>query len=514
MGSRDPSTVVASPSSSGDHDGRARSQPALTVLWHRDVRRIGECDVLDGTGEVQISRKTAPFDSTADVVLSSREPFMAIIDRGGPIEVRPCPSKTNVVVDGARLDGARVFSEEQVRAGVVLLLADELVVCLHRANQPRLRGPALAMIGGSDAIEAVRRQVIQVADLDTPVLVRGETGTGKELVALAIREKSRRAAGPFVKISLADVPEQTAAAELFGYERGAFTGAAQSHPGLFAQADGGTLLLDEIADGASDVQKMLLRVLETGELRPLGSGRARKVDVRLVAATDARLETAMREGRFAEPLYHRLASFPIPVPPLRERREDVGLLLLHFLHKELAAVGQGDRLETRPLAERAWLKASDVARIARSDFPGNVRTIRNIARRIVIFNRAERDARLDPVAEAMLAEDEPARVAPTPSAAPPRVSKVSDDEIEEALARHNYNHSAAARALGIDRSTLYDRVRANPRGVRSASDLSDAEILECHARHRGDLAAMAADLRVSPKPLAARLKQLRGRGRE
>jgi two-component system nitrogen regulation response regulator GlnG len=253
MGSQDPSTVVASRSSSGDQGRDRRSHPALTILWHRDARRIGECDVLAGAGEIQISRKTPPFDTAADVVLSSREPFFAIVDRGGPAEIRPCPSKTRVVVDGTPLDGPRSFTEREVRSGIVLLLADELVGCLHRAEQPRLRGPSLGFIGGSDATEAVRRQIIQVADLDASVLIRGETGSGKELVALAIRDASKRAADPFVKISLADIPAQTAAAELFGYERGAFTGAAQSHPGYFAQADGGTLLLDEVALAASDV---------------------------------------------------------------------------------------------------------------------------------------------------------------------------------------------------------------------------------------------------------------------
>jgi two-component system, NtrC family, nitrogen regulation response regulator GlnG len=514
MGSRDPSTVVASRSSDANPERVRPSRPALTILWHRDVQRIGEFEALDGAAEIQVSRKTPPFDSDTDVMLSSREPFLAVVDRGGPVELRPCPSKTKVVVNGAPLDGPRAFSEREVRSGIILLLANELVVCLHDADQPRLRGPSHGMIGGSDAVEAVRRQIGQVADQDAAVLVRGETGVGKELVALAIREASKRAAGPFVKVSLADVPAQTAAAELFGYERGAFTGAAQSHAGYFAQAHGGTLFLDELAFAAADVQKMLLRVLETGETRPLGSGRARKVDVRVIAATDEKLEAAVREGRFAGPLYHRLAGFPIPVPPLRERREDVGLLLLHFLRNELIAVGQIDRLEPRPLEARAWLKAADVARIALNGFPGNVRTLRNLARRIVLFNRAEPDARLDEVVEEMLAEGETAPAAAETSESLVRAGKVTDDQIEEALARHNYNFSAAADALGIHRTTLHARVRANPRGVRNASELSEDEILACHARHRGDVAAMAAELRVSPKPLAARVTRLRVRHRE
>jgi two-component system, NtrC family, nitrogen regulation response regulator GlnG len=511
MGSKDPSTVVAASSSPAARDTATRSRLALTILWHRDFRRVGECEALPRSAEIRVSRKTPPFDTETDVVLSSREPFLTIIDRGGPIELRPCPSKTKVVVNGRPLDGPRAFGDAEVRSGLVLLLADELVTCLQRAEQPRLRGPAFGMIGGSDAAEAVRRQIAQVADQDTSVLIRGETGAGKELVALAIREASKRAAGPFVTISLADVPAQTAAAELFGYERGAFTGAAQSHPGLFAQADGGTLLIDEVALGLPDVLNMLLRVLETREIRPLGSGRGRKVDVRVITATDEKLEAAVREGRFARALFYRLAKFQIEVPPLRERREDVGPLLLHFLRTELAAVGQGERLEPRPLGERAWLKAADVARIALNAFPGNVRMLQDLAHQIVISNRGEVDARLDSRADQMLAEGEAPPEGDAMPSTSPRPSKVTDDQIEAALASHNYNYSAAAAALGVSRNTLYERVRANPRGVRKAADLSDTEILDCHARHRGDVAAMAAELRVSPKPLAARVARARVR---
>jgi two-component system nitrogen regulation response regulator GlnG len=390
---------------------------------------------------------------------------------------------------------------------VIAVLGRELVVCLHRVDIPVERGPALGLVGDSDAIEGVRRQIRRVADLGASVLIRGETGTGKELVALAIRNASTRASAPFVRVSLADVPIQTAAAELFGYERGAFTGAAQAHPGYFAQANGGTLFLDEIALAAPDVQKMLLRVLETGEVRALGSSRSRQVGVRLLAATDEPLEVAAREGRFSGPLLHRLSGYQIHLPTLRERRDDVGLLFLHFLRKELSDVGELDRLDDRELGERPWLLAADVARIARNDFRGNVRTLRNVARQLVISNRGERRAKIDPVVENMLLADQVPTAATSAADRAPRSGKVTEEAIQEALQRHNYNLSAAAAALGIHRSTLYEKIRNNPHFVRSASDLSDIEVLECHARHRGDLAAMAAELRVSPKPLAARLKE-------
>jgi two-component system, NtrC family, nitrogen regulation response regulator GlnG len=378
------------------------------------------------------------------------------------------------------------------------------VVCLHRIEVPVRRGAALGIVGDSDAIEEVRRQVLSVADLDATVLVRGATGTGKELVALAIRDASKRANSPFVKISLADIPAQTAASALFGHERGAFTGATQAHAGHFVEADGGTLFLDEIALAAPDVQNMLLRVLETGEVRPLGSSRSRRVNVRVIAATDEKLEAAVEEGRFSEPLLHRLAGYQIRLPLLRERREDVGSLLLHFLRRELAAIGASDQLGPRELTERPWLEASDVAQIALGQLRGNVRALRNLARQLAISSRGARHARMDAVVAHMLSADEPG-----PPRAPEgdRAGKASDDDIHAALARNNFNFAAAADELGIHRSTLYDRLRKNPGSVRLASDLSDAEILASHDRHAGDLAAMAGDLRVSRKKLAALLKQ-------
>jgi two-component system nitrogen regulation response regulator GlnG len=504
MSSEEPTTVVGARRPDDEDAGNRPSVPALTIIWHRDVRRIGDLGLLLHPEGSQISRKTPPFDAGADVVLS-RAPFVSVLDRGGPVELRPIPSSVEIEVDGRPLENVRQLSEEQIRSGVILLLADELVVCLHRLMAPVQRGPSLGIVGGGDAIESVRRQIARVADLDSSVLIRGETGTGKELVALAIKDGSTRAAGPFVTVSMADVPSQTAAAELFGYEKGAFTGASQSHPGYFAQAHGGTLFLDEIALAAPDVQKMLLRVLETGEVRPLGSSRSRKVDVRLIVATDEKLEAAVREGRFSEPLLHRLSGYQIPLPPLRERREDIGSLFLHFLRKELAAVGELDRLATRDLAERPWLEAVAVARIAANPFAGNVRTLRNVSRQLVISNRGEKYAKIDAVIERILATDQSLDDAPVTSPSPSRSTKVSDQEIQEALQRRNYNFSAAAEALGIHRSTLYDRVRANPQGVRSASEISDGEILESHDRHKGEIAAMAAELHVSPKPLKARL---------
>jgi two-component system nitrogen regulation response regulator GlnG len=252
---------------------------------------------------------------------------------------------------------------------------------------------------------------------------------------------------------------------------------------------------------------MLLRTLENWEVRPLGGRRQRRVNVRLIAATDANLEAAVEQGRFSGPLFERLSGYQIRLPPLRERREDIGPLFLHFLRQELAMTDELERLEPREPAEQPWLSAGDAARILRGSWPGNVRRLRNVARQLVISSRGHPFAQIDAtVRELLVASGGSSATAKTPS--PPVLQgRVTDEEIQDALLANNYNYSAAAQALGIHRSTLYDRTRANPQGLRTAGELSDEEVLAAHERHGGDIAAMAKELRCSPKPLKNRLTE-------
>jgi two-component system nitrogen regulation response regulator GlnG len=509
----DPSTVV-SPSTRASEVKDAPGRLAITIVWHPDLKRVGARGVLGQGRVLEISRKTAPFALASDVSLS-RSPFLELRDRNGDVEVTGTATSMRVDLDGQPLGESRVLSAEEVRAGAIFTFARTIIACLHRIRVPVLRGPAFGIVGGGDAIEEVRSQISRVLDLDVPVLVRGETGTGKELVARAIASGAKRPGAPFVAINMAAIPPSTATDELFGHERGSFTGAGDARPGYFVEADGGTLFLDEIGAASSEVQAMLLRVLETAEVRPLGARRGRAVTVRVIAATDEDLEAAVAAGRFSEPLYYRLAGYQILLPTLRQRREDIGPLFLHFLEQELALTGEAHRLaDARDPAARPWIRAVDVSRIASAAFPGNVRQLRNVARRLVIANRGKERAALDATIERALEGAAPAQTEPVASSPPGRLVKVTDEQIHEALRRHNYNFSAAADDLGIHRSTLYDRVRQNPMDVRSADDLSEAEILEAHGKHGGDMAAMAAELRVSPKPLKARLARLLARPKE
>jgi two-component system response regulator HydG len=218
--------------------------------------------------------------------------------------------------------------------------------------------------------------VMQAAPSVATVLLLGESGTGKELLARAIHDYSSRSRGPFVPVNCAALPETILEAELFGYEKGAFTGAAQRHDGRFLQADGGTLFLDEIGEIPTHVQVKLLRVLQEGEVERLG-GRTVKVDLRLVAATNQDLRAAVRDGRFREDLYYRLNVIAVPIPPLRDRREDIPLLAEHFLQFYAQRNGRHIAGFSRAAAEV----------MARYDWPGNVRELENTVERAVVLSR-------------------------------------------------------------------------------------------------------------------------------
>jgi two-component system response regulator HydG len=218
--------------------------------------------------------------------------------------------------------------------------------------------------------------VMQAAPSQATVLLLGESGTGKELLARAIHESSPRASGPFVPVNCAALPESILEAELFGYEKGAFTGAVQRHDGRFVQADGGTLFLDEIGEIPTHVQVKLLRVLQEGEVERLG-GRTMKVDLRLVAATNQDLRAAVREGRFREDLYYRLNVIDVPIPPLRDRRDDVPLLAEHFLRLYAA----------RNNRQLAGFSRAAADAMSRYDWPGNVRELENTVERAVVLSR-------------------------------------------------------------------------------------------------------------------------------
>jgi two-component system nitrogen regulation response regulator GlnG len=342
-------------------------------------------------------------------------------------------------------------------------------------------------------------------------------------------------------VNMATIPPSVAASELFGHEKGAFTGAATARNGYFGEAAGGTLFLDEVGLTPIDVQAMLLRVLETGEIQPVGAGRARKLDVRILAATDLQLEAAIAKHAFSEPLFQRLAGFQIRIPPLRKRREDFGELVLHFLKEELAVIGELNRLDPPGDDRKPWLSAAKIARLANGQWSGNVRALRNAVRQIVIASRGQSRARVDAEVEELAdgswgadrRQDSnlsgPLRSAAQPSARPaadpaahaaatdesdtldpPAEAvpwEIPDDLLLETLRQNNWSPTHTAAALKIPRTKLYALMDRHP-DIRKASSVPAADLLRLHRETGGDLDQMANHLRVSRRGLQLRMSQL------
>jgi two-component system response regulator AtoC len=336
---------------------------------------------------------------------------------------------------------------------------DEILAVVERALEARSLRSAARMLAAEQAIgkrivgtsPAMRRLLdaaARVADKDVTVLVRGETGTGKELVASLLHAQSRRAKKPLVRFNCAAIPGELAEAELFGHARGAFTGAQGARRGFFAEADGGTLVLDEVGELSLGVQAKLLRAIQEGEIQPVGSARVEKVDVRLVASTNRDLAAEARAGRFREDLYYRLAVIELVVPPLRERAGDVPALA-----EEL-----GRRYADKFGLPAVRLAPELVARLSAASWPGNVRQLENTIARLVAMADG-------PEIGAAALDGEPAPAA-EPGAEPveglslrEQVEAFEKNLIARALAAAHGNQSEAARRLGTSRATLVDKIK-------------------------------------------------------
>jgi two-component system response regulator AtoC len=342
------------------------------------------------------------------------------------------------------------FGVEQVESLLLRLnerqhLVREVKV-LKQDARDRHRGRE--MLGTSPAMAALRQTVERAARSSATVLVRGESGTGKELVARALHELSPRAAGPFVKVNCAALTETLLTSELFGHEKGSFTGASEQHVGRFELADGGTLLLDEISEISPELQAKLLRVLEEREFERVGGGKPIKVDVRMVATTNRDLQAEVAARRFREDLYYRLNVIPVQLPPLRERADDIPQIAAHYLtvfRVETGSTVQLDEAALRLLAGYRW--------------PGNIRELVNVIERLVVLGG---EGSLDAAAVRRLlpeiGDQSPGVDVPPPTASDDVLEGVERRHIEAVLARLGGNRSAAAEALGISRRSLIDRL--------------------------------------------------------
>ena len=343
--------------------------------------------------------------------------------------------ETSCVLSGA---GAGAAKHDGIEDERLALQVDELLERTAAAS------PFAGIVGRSPAIRELLQLVAKVAQTDSTVLVTGETGTGKELIGRAIHQASRRASRVFCALNSAAVPETLLESELFGHRRGAFTGASSNKRGLFEHADRGTVFLDEVAEMPLSMQAKLLRFLQTGELRPVGSETSRYVDVRLVTATNKDLEREVAEGRFREDLYYRLAVIPIHVPPLRERRDDVPLLAQHFLRRFARKMGKAVEGFTDEALERLMAYS----------WPGNVRQLENAIESAVALCRG----RLIAWSDLPVRLREPR----APEPAPERLQSLATLErthILRTLEQVGWNRKRAAEILEISTTTLWRRLK-------------------------------------------------------
>ena len=471
----------------------------LTILWHPDQARIGAQYLGPlGPGTIELGRYIPAFrcldasEAALGTLQVARAPLRITRGTDDSVTLDAPASRMTVLLDGVALGAGMRLDPEQVKGGAVLELGGSVLVCIHwMAGLPQAGGRS-ELLGVSDGAVRLRELVRQVAATTLPVLLLGETGTGKEVVARAIHAASSRRDAPLVSVNMAALNESLAAADLFGAEKGAYTGAQSARQGFFGEADGGTLFLDEIGDTPAAIQPMLLRVLETGEYRPLGARANRVSGARLVAATDQDLQARA----FNQPLLRRLEAFVIRTPPLRERRPDIGLLIAFQLARACGPDGPAVALPT-----------ACVNALCRFDWPGNIRQLNNVVRRLAIAIPAGAPVLLDE----LLGAPTPA---PTRTAAQRvgnrrrRLHEVDEDEVLGAMNAAGWQVQAAAEGLGISRPSLYKLLAAHP-AIRPPEQIPLDEIRHTLRLHGEDLIKCASSLRT---PAEALRRYLRANG--
>src|SRR5215831_15527655 len=350
--------------------------------------------------------------------------------------------------------GAFFFLEKPVsQDGLMNIISRAIDRTQERAEHQQLKDQIRGqysfanIVGQSKKMKELFELVESVAASDANILIQGENGTGKELIANAIHYNSNRVKGPFIKINCAAIPKDLIESELFGYKKGAFTGANTDKVGLFEMAEGGSLLLDEIGEMPPYLQTKLLRVLQEREYRPIGSDRIVRVDFRLICATNIDLDAALRDGKLREDLYFRINTITLRVPPLRERTEDIPLLCEHFLEKYKQRHG---RMQIKSIAPPAYHV------LIRHRWPGNVRELENVIERGVLVAKGSEIA-VNDLPESLRTDS----AATTEFVIPPHrtLAEIEKMAIVQTLQRTNWNKQEAAQILGLYRPTLYSKMK-------------------------------------------------------
>jgi two-component system nitrogen regulation response regulator GlnG len=468
---------------------------ALTVLWHPDASRVG-AQYLEpnARGVIELGRFLPLFAHPGEDGLGlghggvSRLPLRIAREADGGLSLAPPESRMAVEVNGIEIDRPVVLDAAQLERGVILGLGRAILLCIHWTDRLPRDNKVPGLLGVSSGAIKVRELILAVAATDMPVLLLGETGTGKEVAARAIHALGRRAAAPRVAVNKAGMNEVLAAPELFGAARGAYTGAQSARAGLFAEADGATLFLDEIGNTPASVQPMLLRVLESGQYRPLGGDTDRRSSARVIAATDQDLS-----GQdFNQALLRRLERFVIALPALRARREDIGVLMLHSLEQ---AREDGAQLAPLPFAY--------ASACVNSPWPGNVRQLAHVLGRALLEMRTGQE----PVFETLVNVRRGASAAPAAAVPAKRraLGEFEEEEILAALHNNGWRIQGAAGELGISRPSMYKLIEAHP-AIRRPEDIGAEELSENLEKSGGDVERCASLLLT---PLEALRRHLR-----
>ena len=416
-----------------------------------------EATVCDNAARALELVKSQAFDLIfSDVVMPGKNGLALLEDfkaqgLATPVIMISGQANIDMAVRATRL-GAIDFLEKPLSTEKLLLTIENVLKLKRREEenrQLRQRVGKHEIIWKSEPMRRVLAQVERVAASETRVCIFGETGTGKELIARTLHARSPRSHGPFVTLNCAAVPAELIESELFGHEKGAFTGAATRHTGKFEQAQSGTLFLDEIGDMPPVMQTKLLRVLEENEIERVGGDRPVSVNVRVVVATHRNLEELVKKGTFRQDLYHRIFVFPILLPPLRERLDDIPVLVAHFA-RQIA-----DQNGWKP---QAFIPEA-MAALQHYSWPGNVRELRNIVERLLLLSGESVDAA---TVESTLPQQAPSAVPLTPSTGTlaERVDAFERDVLLAELKHHGYRMTETAKVLGLERSHLYKKCQA------------------------------------------------------
>ncbi len=415
-----------------------------------------EAVVCDNAARALELAQEQPFDLIlSDVVMPRRDGLALLEDMRNagvvtPVVMMSGQAHIEMAVRATRL-GALDFLEKPLTTEKLLVTVDNAMKLtrLEAENRDlRTRVGKHTVVWTGETMRRVMAQTERVAASESRVCIYGETGTGKELVARTLHEKSHRASGPFVTLNCAAVPAELIESELFGHEKGSFTGAAQRHTGKFEQAHRGTLFLDEIGDMPVAMQAKLLRVLEEGEIERIGSNKPTKVDVRVVVATHRDLEQLVETGGFRRDLYHRVVVFPLTLPPLRARCEDLPALVEHFARQVSAQNGW----------KQVPFSVAAIEALKEYAWPGNIRELRNVVERLLLLTGDE--VNTEHVYMALPAKrGNPMRTSPEGEAGPlaQRVLAFEREAVLAELEKHGRHVTQTARALGLERSHLYKK---------------------------------------------------------